>query len=154
MATRLAQVVFTVTQFPSVTGVEFQLDGVNTVVFGAGGLVLDRPASRASFPDLTPAILVENPTPDDAILSPLLVTGVANTFEGETSFRLLDASGRTLAEAQGTGGTMGSWGRFTASLRFNAGDAAGSTGALVGYDHSPKDGSPVDVVKIPIRFSP
>jgi len=74
--------------------------------------VLEPPASRALFPDLTPAILVESPTPGDVIQNPLFVTGVANTFEGKTSFRLLDAGGRTLSEAQGTGGTMGVLGRI------------------------------------------
>jgi hypothetical protein len=138
---RLAQVVFTATQFPSVSWVRFRLDGKD--VFGYS-------LNRAAFPDVTPAILVENPTPGDMVRSPLTVMGSNNTFEGATSFQLLDGGGRSLAEAYGSGGTMGEWRPFTAHISFDP--LASVTGTLVAFDRSARDGSMLDVVRIPVRF--
>lgn len=149
MAERLAQVVFTLTQFPSVTGVAFALDGQATATFG-GSFMLAQPATRASFTEQTPPILVESPAPSDAVTSPLTVTGIANTYEGATSFRLLDASGATLGEARGTGGAMGQWAPFEAQVRFPI--PMSSTGTLIAFTYSPKDGSMVDEVSIPVRL--
>ncbi len=46
---RLGQVVYTLTQFPTVTSVLFQIDGRTVTVFGSEGIVLDGPVARADY---------------------------------------------------------------------------------------------------------
>ncbi len=43
MTSRLAQVVYTLTQFPSIDRVDFRLDGEQVLVFSSEGIVLDHP---------------------------------------------------------------------------------------------------------------
>ena len=107
MQGRVAQVVYTLTQFPSVTGVNFKLDGVATTVLGGEGVVLDHPQTRADWESFTPIILVESPLPGDAVSSPFHVTGTSNTFEATLQIRLTDATGAKVFEHNGmaTSGT-------------------------------------------------
>jgi germination protein M len=60
MISRLAQVVYTLTQFPTIDEVEFWLDGTPVTVFSAEGLLLEEPVGRgdylAALP-LTPTLL-------------------------------------------------------------------------------------------------
>src|SRR4051794_3896055 len=65
-----AQVVFTLTQFPSVRDV---------VVETPAGT--SRTLDRAALESLSPIILVEQPTPGQTVTSPLTVSGTSNTFE-------------------------------------------------------------------------
>jgi len=51
---RLAQVVYTLTQFPTVTRVRFALDGTPVSVFSGGGIVLDHPVGRSAYKGLAP----------------------------------------------------------------------------------------------------
>ena len=71
----LAQIVYTLTQFPTVDSVE--IDG--------------KTYTRADFEDQTPAILVESPLPFDAVTSPIRATGTANTFEATFNYEVNDA---------------------------------------------------------------
>ncbi len=52
MTGRLAQVVYTVTQFPTVDRVEFRLDGRPVSVFSGEGIMLDEPVDRSDYRDL------------------------------------------------------------------------------------------------------
>lgn len=61
MRARLAQVVFTVTRFPSVHSVRFEMDGKPVKYFGGEGIVLNGPVGRADFEDVAPAVLMESP---------------------------------------------------------------------------------------------
>ena len=70
MLMRLAQVVFTLTQFPTVDGVNFKLDGKAIDVLGGEGIIIDHPMSRADYEDMSPAILVESPTVGNSVSSP------------------------------------------------------------------------------------
>jgi N-acetylneuraminic acid mutarotase len=55
MQLRLAQVVYTLTQLPTVKAVRFELDGKPVNVFSGQGIVLDHPVGRADYRDLVPA---------------------------------------------------------------------------------------------------
>jgi hypothetical protein len=135
----VAQIVYTLTQFPSVEGVVFE----GTRVPGKG-------LARADLEDWTPAILVESPVVGDTVTSPIRVTGTANTFEANFHLRL-EARGRKLAQRFVTA-TSGSGQRGT----FDATIAAppGVTGAvtLVAFEPSAEDGRPQHVVRIPLRI--
>jgi hypothetical protein len=83
--------------------------------------------------------------------SPLDVTGSASVFEAVVSLRLVTGDGRTLAESH-TNASIGApgWGDFSASLRFTS--PGSSEGFLEAYWVSPKDGSELDIVRVPIKF--
>jgi germination protein M len=149
MATRLAQVVYTLTQFASVTRVTFQLDGQPVNVFGGEGIVLDKPVGRSAYEELTPAIMVESVGVGDNVKSPLLVWGTANVFEAVFKIDVVDWDGRIIAEqtVHASSGT-GTRGAFDISVPF-AVDKPGR-GSLIVFSQSPKDGSHANVVEIPV----
>jgi len=78
---RLAQVVFTLTQFPTVQGVKFQLDGEPVEVFSGEGVVLSEPVGRDDYYDQLPTIFLDRPAWGGVPNNPARVMGLANTFE-------------------------------------------------------------------------
>ena len=52
MQVRLGQVVYTLTQFPTVKSVRFALDGTPVNVFSSEGIVLDHPVGRSDYKNL------------------------------------------------------------------------------------------------------
>jgi len=132
----LAQVVYTLTQFPTVESVEIE----------------GKTYTRADFEDLTPAILVDSPLPFEKVSSPLRVTGTANTFEATFNYELTDTDGKIVDEnfvtaTSGTG-TRGTF-DFTTDLYTVPFDGIGS---LVVFELSAKDGSRINLVEIPLRM--
>lgn len=150
MTARLAQVTYTLTQFPTVKGVVFRLDGSPVTVFGGEGIVLDHPATRAGFESVTPAILVESPTPGSRVTSPLRIWGSANVFEAAFQLELVDGAGKVLAAqpVRATSGT-GTRGSFDITVPFSA--APG--GAVLNlFDLSAKDGTRQDQVSVSLEL--
>lgn len=149
---RLAQVVFTVTRYPGIDEVRFELDGKPVASFGGEGIVLNGPVGRADFEDVSPAVLVESPLIGDGIDSPLRVRGSADTFEAEFRLKLTDASGRTAADVlvRATSGT-GTRGTFDVSFPYKA--ARSGPGLLTAYYVSPKNGRPVTVDTVPLTVN-
>ena len=152
MVARLAQVTYTLTQFPTVKGVVFRLDGNAVTVFGGEGIILDHPATRASFESVTPPILVEFPGRGWAVQSPVRVSGSANVFEAQFQAEITDAAGQVIAtqNIRATSGT-GTRGSFDASIAFPANATGAAT--LKVFDISAKDGSRIDTVTIPLQLA-
>jgi germination protein M len=132
----LAQVVYTLTQDPTVKSVEFE----------------GRTLTRANFEDLTPAILVESPLPFEEVGSPLRVAGTANTFEADFEYELTDTDGRIVdmnfVKATSGTGTRGTF-DFTTAAYTVPFDGIGS---LIVFESSAKDGSRINLVEIPLRM--
>ena len=151
MQERVAQVVYTLTQFPSVQRVVFHVDGKAVTALGGEGLVLTRPQTRADWESMTPAILLESPLPGDRLTSPLEISGTADTFEATFQVRLLGPTGTKLYEhfVMATSGT-GTRGTFRQSISFTA--SAHGAGTLEVYEVSAKDGSEIHSVKIPVEI--
>ena len=151
MTARLAQVTYTLTQFPTVAQVVFRVDGAPVTAFGGGGIVLDHPATRATFESVTPAILVESPGRGWAVHTPLHMSGTADVFEAQFQAELTDAAGTVLASraVRATSGS-GTRGTFDAPLPFPA--AVTGPATLTVFDLSPKDGSRIDVVAVPVEL--
>jgi hypothetical protein len=151
MRGRVAQVVHTLTQFPSIRRVRFAIDGEPVEAIGGEGVVVDPPVDRADFEDLAPAILVESPAPGDAVASPLRLRGTANTFEAVFQVELLDAAGARIAAktAMATSGT-GTRGTFDLELPYTV--DAPQQGTLRVFELSAKDGSVINEVRIPLRL--
>jgi germination protein M len=129
----LAQVVYSLTSFPTVRSVNGK--------------------TRVDVEDFAPAILVEHPAPGETVTSPLHVTGTANTFEATFNYRLEDATGKTLAKdfVTATSGS-GTRGTFDFNVPFTV-DAA-QDGKLAVFELSAEDGSVIHERVIPLRLTP
>ena len=153
MQYRLAQVVYTLTQFSTVKSVVFQVEGQTVTVFGSEGITLDGPVGRADYADQLPAIFVDRPAYGAAIGNPGRVSGTANVFEATFRIALLDAAGKTLVDQQvmATCGT-GCRGTFDVTLHYTV--AKGQWGTLHAYNLSAKDGSVAEVRDYPVWLTP
>jgi germination protein M len=131
-----AQLVYTLTQFPTVKRVDF----------GA-----DAPVGRRAFEAQTPPILVESPLPGEDVDSGFEVTGTANTFEATFNYELKDASGKVLRKnfvtATSGSGTRGTF-RFSVPYRVDE----PQQGTLVVFELSAEDGSRIHESEIPLRL--
>ena len=154
MQTRLAQVVYTIAQFPTVEGVVFSLDGEPIDVLGGEGVIIDHPLTRRDFAELLPAILVLSPALTQEVESPVLIRGSANVFEANVSIQILDENDKVLAETFTTA-TCGSGcrGTFRIQVPFEVDHA--QEGTIVVHDD---DGAGTGVfpheVRIPVRLVP
>jgi hypothetical protein len=148
---RIAQVVFTLTQFTSVKTVLVELNGVKVNTFSSEGLILDQPLSRASQQDLLPPIFLEEPAVGDTIHSPLYLAGLSNTFEAVFQVQVIDSQGHIVADQQvrATAGT-GTWGSFEVRLHLNA---PSGPGKIVAFEMSPKDGSHIHQIQVPVTIA-
>ncbi|MEV0154041.1 Gmad2 immunoglobulin-like domain-containing protein [Micromonospora sp. NPDC050686] len=131
---RRAQLVWTLTQFPTVRRVDLG-DGV--------------PATRADYAALLPPILVTGPLVGQRVATPVTVTGTAQVFEATVSVRVLDRDGREV----GTGFTTatcgtGCRGDYRATVRYRL--AVAGPGTIEVYEVSARDGSRVNVVAVPV----
>jgi germination protein M len=148
---RLAQVVYTLTQFPTVKTVRLRIDG--HTVSPLGGVRLDRGLTRTDFETETPAILVEAPGFGTAVSSPFTARGTANTFEATFEWELRGASGEVLAKhfETATSGT-GTRGTFSFPVAFTV--TQPTSGSLVVFERSAADGSRIHVRSIPLTLQP
>ncbi|MGH2693681.1 MAG: Gmad2 immunoglobulin-like domain-containing protein [Actinomycetota bacterium] len=150
---RLAQVTFTLTQFPTVDEVALQIDGEPVDRFGSHGIVIDGPMQRGDFEDVAPAIVVEQPRPGQNVTSPVTIAGTANVFEATVSIRILDASGREVAR-EFTTATCGTGCRGDYEHRVEFDIASSQPGIIEVFEESAEDGSAINVVSVPVMLSP
>lgn len=153
MFSRLAQVVYTLTQFSTVDAVAFRLDGEPVTVFSGEGILLDHPSVRADYVSFLPPIFLDRPAWNGVLANPGHVAGLANVFEATFLVEIRDATGRTLAKQQvmATCGT-GCWGTFDATVPYSV--ASTQSGTVSVYDLSAKDGSVRDLVTYPVTLTP
>ena len=150
---RLAQVVYTLTQFPTVQSVLIEIDGRPSTVFSSEGLILDGPLTRADYEDLLPSIFVDRPAYGAGFGNPARIVGSANVFEASFLITILDADGAVILEtpAMATCGT-GCRGTFDVTLPYSV-DEAG-WGTLRVWEASAMDGSPQNVRDYPVWLTP
>ncbi len=151
MQARIAQVVYTLTQFRTVKRVEFLVDGEPVEALGGEGIVIDEPQRRAHWKGLLPAIFVETPAVGDRVSSPVTVKGTAMVFEATFQAEVLGPDGDVLASATVTA-TRGAPGRGTFGVEIAFDTPSPLRGALRVYEVSMEDGSRMNTVKIPLRF--
>lgn len=150
---RLGQVVYTLTQFPTVKSVLFEIDGEVVTVFGSEGVVLDGPVARVDYIDLLPGIFVDRPAYNAALGNPGRVTGSAQgVFEATFQVTLLDGAGRTIADDTVMAACMCESGAFDATVRYDVPKA--QWGTLRVWAGSAKDGSAILIREYPVWLSP
>ncbi|MEA2452094.1 MAG: hypothetical protein QOG04_804 [Actinomycetota bacterium] len=152
MQMRLAQVVYTGTQFQGVESVKIWIDGEDAQSIGGEGIDVSRPLTRRDFQDLAPNIVVESPKVGQTISNRDLVTGFANVFEATVQVRIVDEDGTVIFEdfTTATCGT-GCWGDFEKQLMFAVDHA--QNGRLEVFTYSAKDGTETDAVSIPVHLA-
>jgi hypothetical protein len=152
MQARVAQVVYTVTQFESVTSVDLRMDGKPLASLGGEGLILEPGQTRADWSDFEPVIFVERPGAGAVLANPFVLSGTALVFEGAFMARLIDDSGRRIVnvpvQASAGGPERGDF-RSVVPVSTSA-----SAGTLIVYAQSMEDGSRQDEVRIPVTFAP
>lgn len=149
----VAQVVYTLTQFPTVEGVLFEVEGKRLKRTPGHGILLSGPQTRRDWRDQLPAILVTEPAMSDQISSPVRVEGTADVFEATVQMRLLDAAGNRLVRAFTTASCgSGCRGDFSHELSFEVDRE--QHGVLEVWWDSPEDGSREGVVRIEVTLLP
>ena len=160
---RLAQVVYTLTQFTTVDRVNFKLEGKPVkVLFGMAdpedgsseAIVLDKPVTRATYRDrYLPLIFVDRPASGAALLNPGRVSGLANVPEAQFWIALLDQNDKVLVDVPvvASCGT-GCWGQFDVTLSYHVSSA--QWGTLRVWDISEYSGKPAAVREYPVYLRP
>ncbi|MET8261008.1 Gmad2 immunoglobulin-like domain-containing protein [Micromonospora sp. NPDC005553] len=135
---REAQVVWTLTQFPSVRQV--RLDDA-------------APVDRADYADLLPPIVVTGPIPGERVSAPLVVTGTATVFEATVSVRVLDAAGRQVATGFGTA-SCGSGCRGGYRVVVGWRTVREQKGTIEVYEVSAENGERIHTMAVPVVLAP
>lgn len=135
---RRAQVVWTLTQFPTVRRVAFA--------------PADAATGRDDYADLLPPIVVTAPAIGDRLASPVTVTGTADVYEATVSVRVLDAAGQEIGTAFTTASCgSGCRGAYRLNVRYR--QPAAGPGTVEVYEVSARDGSRINVVRIPVDLA-
>lgn len=148
---RLAQMVFTLTQFEGIDTVRFSLDGEPITEITGEGVGVDG-VTRATFTDMAPLVLLEHPYHDETVAQPIRIAGRSNTFEATVYYEVLGADGVKLLEGyvMATAGT-GEWGTFDARLADLPPGTKGPLQVRV-FDRSAENGEPVSVAEVRINL--
>jgi hypothetical protein len=151
MPLRIAQVVYTLTQFPTVTGVRFAINGQGVTV--VGGVPVQSPQTRAMYSGYLPAITVRSPVIGARVTSPVTVSGTADVFEATVSVRILDAAGHEIARTFTTASCgTGCRGDYSVTVSYSV--PRTQAGTIEVFESSAKDGQPVNVQLIPVTLAP
>ena len=119
---------------------------------GGEGVIVSPAVGRTAFEGQAPPILVERPLPGERVSRPLVVHGSANVFEAQFFVDVQTAGGARLAHHRVVA-SAGSGSRGSFTVRIPLATAAMSV-VVVAYDLSPRDGSRIDVVRVPVTLSP
>lgn len=144
--TMLNQLVFTATQFNPAASVRFMVNGQPVEAFGGNGVDLSTPVSREAFLEgnVNSVIVTGIETAPEVVT----VSGLAQVFEGTVNLEVLDSDGNVVDDAFTTTEGAPAWGEYTFEVTHNLEQTLGSIRV---FWHSPEDGSPTDVVTIPVR---
>src|SRR4051794_17316633 len=145
---RLAQLTWTLAQFPTIDQVSLQVNG--RTVSSLAGVRLPRPMTQDSFAGLLPPITVWNPAIGTALSDSVRVSGNATVFEGSLHIRILNHNGTSIGYANTTASCgTGCRGGYTILVPFRAGgDQLGTV--VVTDDDTDGNGKPQHQVRVPV----
>ena len=152
---RLAQVVFTVTQFDGFDRVRFHVAGEPRDAILSHGVEIGDGLTRGDFPDVRARIMVEEPSPGAEVGNPLVIRGESNTFEGTVRYAISVGGGDGVLLTEGfttASGGMGTWGTFEIEVDLTefAEDYVPGPGSVILWEDDPRSGDRVDLVEIPV----
>lgn len=151
----VSQVVFTLTQFPSVNSVNITIEGQERDFILSHGLASTGLVREDFLDAVAPAILVESPYPGQLVSSPLIVTGFSRTFESTIVYTLtIPPSDEIVIEGFTTSyqPDVNLFGPFEFTVEFAP--AVAGFGSVVVFEESAKDGSQVNIYEVPVRMEP
>ncbi len=132
MTARIAQIVFTATQFENSDRVLFWLDGEPIQFLGGEGIILDEPQARLDVDRaFTGGVIIDAPTPGATVTSPFTVTGEGDVFEGQFPIEVWADGLQIGGVAPVTAGAWGEWADFEATIIL---DAPAGPIELIAYD--------------------
>ena len=135
--TALAQVVYTLTQFPTVSSVRIGTAGSAT--------------GRADYEAETPRILVETPLPFEVVRGPVRLAGTSDTFEANFTAELLGTTG-TVLDRHSVTATSGSGTRGTYATTLTWSPERGGAATVKVWEPSAENGQPLGTVEIPVKL--
>lgn len=149
---RLAQLVYTLTEFKTVQSVALEIEGKPATTFSSEGIAIDGPMTRADFEDLMAPIIVETPTAGQRVTSPVKISGNANVFEATVSIEIL--VGDETAAAAFTTATCGTGcrGTYSKNVRFQVPEEVDAVIRV--FESSAQNGAPIHVVSVPVVLVP
>ena len=117
MTARLAQVIFTATQFDNVDEVLFWLDGAPVEFFGGEGILLGDAQQRQDVDwALTKGIIIDTPLPGATVTSPITVTGEGDVFEADFPMEVRRDGVRISDVVIVFAGAWGDWADFQTTI--------------------------------------
>ena len=153
MQMRLAQLIYTGTQFVGIEAVRILIDGERVDSIGGEGVDVSEPLTRRDFEDVAPFIVVESPKSGEDVTSPVTVTGFANVFEATVNIVIRDENGDELEETFTTATCgNGCWGDFSEAVAFEVDER--QEGRIEVFTYSAEDGSEQNVVSLPVILVP
>lgn len=151
MPLRIAEIVDTLAQFPTVAGVRFQINGQGVTVLG--GVPVQEPQTAAMYTGYLPSITVSNPVIGAHVTSPVTVSGTADVFEAVVSVRVLNSAGAEIARNFSTASCgTGCRGSYSVSVSYSVPNP--QPGTIEVFESSPKNGQPANVQLIPVVLEP
>jgi Spore germination protein len=149
----IMSIVNTLTEFPTVSSVQFTVEGNAGTAkdwWGHVGLS-NQPFKRNINKVYEPVIWVNFPVSGQKVSSPITLQGTAIIFEATVNYHLKDSAGNLLAE----GYVMANAGApdrgdFQKSIEFKP--STTGKGTLEVFEVSPKDGSEINKVVIPLSW--
>lgn len=150
----IQSIVNTLAELPNIEKVAFQVEGKTDEPvkdwWGHVGLY-DQPFIKDLSMVYEPSIWVTHPSPHQIAGVPLLVKGSALVFEGTVNAKLLDNTGKVLAEGLATADAGApDRGDFEMSLKYTTPDTR--AGTLEVFWISPEDGSIKDKISVPVQW--
>ncbi len=121
MTARVAQVIFTATQFDNVDEVLFWLDGAPVEFLGGEGIVLGDPQQRRDVDwAFTKGIIIDSPRPGATVTTPIAVTGEGDVFEGDFPMEVRRDGERISDVVIVFAGAWGAWADFETMIPVDA----------------------------------
>jgi hypothetical protein len=149
MSLRIAQMVYTLTQFPTVTSVRFQINGQGVTVLG--GVPVQSPQTRPMYSGYLSAITVQSPVIGQSVTNPVTVSGTADVFEAVVSVRILDSAGHEIARTFTTASCgTGCRGDYSVTISYPV--PRTEPGTIEVFESSAKNGLPINVQQIPVTL--
>ena len=129
---RVAEVVFTATQFPNVDRVVFWMEGAPIEFLGGEGLILTEPQTRSMVDrTMSGSVIIDTPQPGETVSSPIRVTGEGDVYEAQFPIEIWQDGAQVGGLAPVTAGAWGTWAEFDVSIPL---DAAAGPIQIVAYD--------------------
>ena len=155
MMARVAQVVFTVTQFDNTDRVQFWMGGEPIESLGGEGLTLSEPQTRAMIDrTISGSVIIDTPAYSATVSNPFTVTGEGYVYEAQFPIEVWANGEQIGGIAPVTAGAWGTWGDFEVTITL---DAAGGPIELITYDEggcgTDPECPPIIKTIIPLTFT-